>query len=109
MSGAYVRPRPGIPEPMADGVLPMYRSSYDDSFMSERASDSSSSKVEAKRESLMAEEKAWLGGEEENDTLLVGTDDGRAPLMLLGLRPERRGQMPPEGFLVGCIGEEVNP
>ena len=54
--------------------------------MSEYASDSSSSNVDAKRESRMAEEKGlWvLKGEEEKEALRVGTDWGR------GLRPEEK-------------------
>lgn len=63
--------------------------------MSENASDSSSSKVDAKRESRMVEGKAELALA-ENEELRVGTDDGRPGWSEeSGFRPdENRGQTP---------------
>ena len=60
--------------------------------MSLSASDSSSSKVDAKRESRIAEEKGlWvLKGEEEKEALRVGTDWGS------GLRPDEKRPQAPE-------------
>ena len=83
--------------------------------MSESASDSSSSKVEANRDSLIADEnRAWEFGEVvEKDALRVGTDDGRPNCGELGLRPDDSlGQTagPPEGVRIDCReGEARKP
>ena len=67
--------------------------------MSEYASDSSSSNVEAKplkRDSRALGGKwPWDGPVLENDWLRVGTDWGRAPRVELELRPEEKRGHPP--------------
>ena len=78
--------------------------------MSETASDSSSSKVDAKplkRDSRAAGGKCACGfAELEKDALRVGTDWGRAPRVELGLRPDGNlGQPvapPPELVRMDC-------
>ena len=74
--------------------------------MSESASDSSSSKVDAKRESRMADEKADPA-RAENEELRVGTEDGRPGWKdESGFRPdENLGQTPgppPELVRIDC-------
>lgn len=110
MSAAMVRPRPGRPEPIADCVR---RSSYG-SWMSESASDSSSSNVDANRESRIADEnkEGELAEVVENEALRVGTEEGSPARELVFRADESRGQMggPPEGVRMDCSdGEARNP
>lgn len=99
----------GTPEPIAEGLCPPNRRSSYGSWISERASDSSSSKVDANRDSRIADEKSEGGilGLLENEALRVGTEDGRPGCKEgeFGLRPEDiRGQTPgpPEVVRIVC-------